>query len=227
MNYTIWIGDDRCVIYKPDFGIVLNTKTELMGGGRVDVARARAFLVDAMKRLDTRRSTQFTFLTPVELTESELNEYKQVAYTSGMHNVQFVPAVVWVGNGLVVFIGEGSTDVALVHNGKVLRSIRTVGLSAAKFGIDNKAFADLATLFAVDITPGAENIRMAIEPTFKKIVSKVKSLLRVTEPELLTNIVNGNVLICAPFINLPGLRQFFSRELEIDVRLVDCFPDAT
>jgi len=163
MDFAVYMGDKRTVIYKRGQGIVLNEPTilatregKVVGIGRgaerylgmediiieypmihgciEDVKIASVFFSDMWRRVSGQSMViraGCVFCIPSSLQPAQLNDYKTVAYSAGVADAEFIPAVIAsaVGQGYDVFrpnvvvsvITENETaDIAAIHGGEIV-----------------------------------------------------------------------------------------------------------
>ena len=182
---------------------------------------------------------------PSNITEVEKNAIKEVAEKTGAKKV-FVeeePKVAAVGAGLdigkpegnmVVDIGGGTTDIAVLSLGNIVTSasIKTAGNTFDQNIIDyikekyklligektaeNKKMKvkgrDLVGGLPKTITVTSDEIEEALQESIKKIISMIKVVLEQTPPELSADIIEKGVIITGGGALLKGLPELLHEE---------------
>ena len=80
---------------------------------------------------------------------------------------------------------------------------------------------DMATGLPKEIIVTSEEIRKAILPSIKKILSAVKQTVEDTPPELVADLLNRDIVLTGGGSLLRGLDQLMSKETKLQVQRID------
>jgi len=181
INYAIKMGRCTTSIYKAGSGVVLTDKSVVVTGvkgkkeialyvgedaissgveyrkvfdeGKIDFTLAKLMLQEYIKKCEISRKDGVVFL--VSMDDMDLiNEYKDLAYSIGIDNVEVVPSVLATTFGfeiekfrksyLIVDIGV-NTEIAVVNNGRILTGAtlyqggNNIDRKIAKYILDEKS----------------------------------------------------------------------------------------
>lgn len=241
------------------------TVTNLVSKGRiVNTNLARLFLMDVFKSLRLNAKSRVVFLIPNSLTTAELDEYKSAAYSAGLSDVYFVPAVISSAlslgyrisgdyAGLSINISDDGTDIAVISyygivsggtieygGDMVSRGVKDFVRTKYQIEVSDKivrqARTELNTLYTEDtgrlllnggdfsqmLNPvyltGTDYAEIAV-PVFDGIAKAARQVLVNSNPDLINDIIRGNIFISGTLAQTAGAVDFFTRELELPVMI--------
>ena len=187
---------------------------------------------------------------PSNITSVERNAIRDAAYRAGAKKVYIEeePKVAAVGAGLdigkpsgcmVLDIGGGTTDVAVISLGEIVSSTSlkiagdTLDRDIIKFVKENKKLLigdrtaeevsgrDLVTGLPTTITLSSEEIQGSMAESLQDVVRACKTVLEQTPPELASDIVTRGIVLTGGGALLHGIDELLRNELHIPVYVAE------